>query len=83
MQDNLEILRKGWREEGDRWPEIVHNMQNRIGISSGQMVTGNMGSESRMNYTMMGDNVNTVRDLNHLLNNMAFIFKLLIVRINP
>ena len=63
MQDNLEILRKGWREEGDRWPEIVHNMQNRIGISSGQMVTGNMGSESRMNYTMMGDNVNTAARL--------------------
>jgi len=63
MQDNLEILRQGWREEGDRWPEIVHNMQNRIGISSGQMVTGNMGSEARMNYTMMGDNVNTAARL--------------------
>ena len=63
MQENLEVLRKGWRKEGDRWPEIVHNMQNRIGISSGQMVTGNMGSESRMNYTMMGDNVNTAARL--------------------
>ena len=63
MQDNLAILRQGWRDEGDRWPEIVHNMQNRIGISSGQMVTGNMGSESRMNYTMMGDNVNTAARL--------------------
>ena len=27
------------------------------------MVTGNMGSESRMNYTMMGDNVNTAARL--------------------
>lgn len=63
MQENLEILRQGWQEEGDRWPEIVHHMQNRIGISSGQMVTGNMGSESRMNYTMMGDNVNTAARL--------------------
>ncbi|MFL3007181.1 MAG: CHASE2 domain-containing protein [Candidatus Neomarinimicrobiota bacterium] len=63
MQQNLEVLRRGWRNEGDRWPEIVHNMQNRIGISSGQMVTGNMGSDSRMNYTMMGDNVNTAARL--------------------
>ena len=63
MQDKLAILREGWLEEGDRWPEIVHNMQNRIGISSGQMVTGNMGSEARMNYTMMGDNVNTAARL--------------------
>jgi adenylate cyclase len=63
MQDNLAVLREKWTEEGDRWPEIVHNMQNRIGISSGQMVTGNMGSEARMNYTMMGDNVNTAARL--------------------
>jgi len=63
MQDKLAILREGWQEEGDRWPEIVHNMQNRIGISSGEMVTGNMGSEARMNYTMMGDNVNTAARL--------------------
>ncbi len=63
MQEKLAILRKGWRAEGDRWPDIVHNMQNRIGISSGQMVTGNMGSEARMNYTMMGDNVNTAARL--------------------
>ncbi len=63
MQKNLDLLRKSWQEEGDRWPEIVHNMQNRIGISTGQMVTGNMGSESRMNYTMMGDNVNTAARL--------------------
>ena len=63
MQENLDVLRKEWQSEGDRWPEIVHNMQNRIGISSGQMVTGNMGSEARMNYTMMGDNVNTAARL--------------------
>ena len=63
MQDKLALLRESWQAEGDRWPEIVHNMQNRIGISSGQMVTGNMGSEARMNYTMMGDNVNTAARL--------------------
>ena len=33
-------------------------MQHRIGLNCGPMVTGNMGSEMRMNYTMMGDNVN-------------------------
>lgn len=63
MQESLELLRQSWQAEGDRWPEIVHHMQNRIGISTGQMVTGNMGSASRMNYTMMGDNVNTAARL--------------------
>ena len=58
MQERLATLRDQWQQEGERWPEIVHNMQNRIGINTGKMVTGNMGSDSRMNYTMMGDTVN-------------------------
>ncbi|MBG31225.1 MAG: hypothetical protein CMI31_14690 [Opitutae bacterium] len=58
MQEGLHRLRKQWLSEGDRWPNIVHSMQNRIGIHTGPMVTGNMGSQQRMNYTMMGDTVN-------------------------
>ena len=58
MQERLAKLREKWQGEGDRWPEIVHHMQNRIGVNTGPMVTGNMGSTMRMNYTMMGDTVN-------------------------
>ena len=58
MQKNLALLRKKWASEGDKWPEIVHEMRMRIGINSGPIVTGNMGSSVRMNYTMMGDAVN-------------------------
>ena len=58
MNDKLEELRKKWKSEGDRWPEVVHNMRHRIGVNCGELVTGNMGSDMRMNYTMMGDTVN-------------------------
>ena len=58
MQSKLKDLREKWAKEGNKWPSIVHNMRMRIGINSGEMVTGNMGSKSRMNYTMMGDSVN-------------------------
>jgi adenylate cyclase len=43
---------------GDKWPQVVHDMRMRIGINSGEIVVGNMGSSMRMNYTMMGDSVN-------------------------
>ncbi|MDB9822242.1 adenylate/guanylate cyclase domain-containing protein [Deltaproteobacteria bacterium] len=43
---------------GYKWPRVVHDMKMRIGINSGEIVIGNMGSSMRMNYTMMGDSVN-------------------------
>jgi adenylate cyclase len=58
MNDKLEELRQKWKSEGDRWPEVVHSMRHRIGVNCGSLVTGNMGSDMRMNYTMMGDTVN-------------------------
>ncbi len=58
MQKSLLELRKKWVSEEGKWPTIVHDMRMRIGINSGEIVTGNMGSKSRMNYTMMGDSVN-------------------------
>jgi adenylate cyclase len=58
MQKKLEALRAEWKSEGGKWPEIVHMMRMRIGVNTGNIVTGNMGSKKRMNYTMMGDPVN-------------------------
>jgi adenylate cyclase len=51
-------LREKWRHEGEKWPTIVHALQTRIGLNTGAAVVGNMGSHTRFNYTMMGDNVN-------------------------
>jgi adenylate cyclase len=52
MIDQLESLREWWRAEGR--PEIDIG----IGINSGSMVVGNMGSDMRFDYTVMGDSVN-------------------------
>ena len=58
MQKQIGELRGKWQKEGNKWPVAAHQMQVRIGLHTGPMVTGNMGSEQRMNYTMMGDTVN-------------------------
>ena len=58
IQLKLGELREKWRSEGSKWPEIVLKMQSRIGLNSGETIVGNIGSRTRFNYTMMGDNVN-------------------------
>jgi len=47
-----EVLHPKWKKEGKP------TMRIGIGINTGNMTVGNMGSESRMDYTLMGDNVN-------------------------
>jgi adenylate cyclase len=58
MQMKQAELRAYWQSQGDRWPPLVHAMRTRIGLNSGRVVVGNMGSKHRFNYTMMGDVVN-------------------------
>jgi len=57
MQEAQGRLRARWANE-DRWPQAVVSMQTRIGVHTGTAIVGNIGSELRFNYTMMGDTVN-------------------------
>lgn len=52
MQEKLVELRVKWKKE--KRPELYM----RAGVNSGQVVLGNMGSESVFDYTVMGDHVN-------------------------
>ncbi|MFP4013529.1 MAG: CHASE2 domain-containing protein [Chitinispirillaceae bacterium] len=57
MQETLSQLRKKWQKQSHIPKEIAH-LKMRIGINTGNFVTGNMGCDLRMNYTMLGDTVN-------------------------
>jgi len=57
MQKRMSELREIWRNS--QKPEL----KMRIGLCSGSAVVGNMGSKNRMDYTMMGDTVNTAARL--------------------
>lgn len=54
MKQVEEVFNKKNEELGT----VDHKLYTRIGINTGNMVVGNMGTKGKMNYTIMGDAVN-------------------------
>ena len=52
MQQRLSELNNAWEKEGRP------RLDTRIGLNTGAVIVGNMGSSKRFDYTVLGDNVN-------------------------
>jgi len=54
MRTTLERLRRQWVQEG----RVEEGFDMGVGLNSGEVFVGLLGSEQRINYTVIGDNVN-------------------------
>jgi len=61
MQQQMLILRQRWRQEG-----AGDEFHVRMGINSGHVTVGNFGTSARMDYTILGSDVNLASRLESL-----------------
>lgn len=61
MRNHMKIMRQKWQSQGIKTP-----LEIRMGISTGYTTVGNFGAENRMDYTIIGKEVNLASRLESL-----------------
>ena len=58
MRDEMKTLNERWRKEAEESGREFKEVKLGIGLNTGMCCVGNLGSETRFDYSVIGDNVN-------------------------
>lgn len=66
MREKLRELNRGWRTEAEAEGRKFIKIKTGLGLNTGDCCVGNLGSEQRFDYSVLGDAVNTAARLEGL-----------------